>query len=124
MNLARSILVVDDEPDTCANLRDILTEFGYRVDTAQEGESALELARRHRYDVALLDYKMPGMDGVELLRRLRAANRETIGMMLTAYATIDTARSARDAGAWEILAKPVDIMKLLADLNRAIAHAN
>ena len=70
------ILVVDDEVDTCHNLSDILTDLGYRVDVAHDGISALELVRRNAYDVALLDYKMPGMDGLTLYReikRLRAA---------------------------------------------------
>lgn len=122
--MTRSILVVDDEPDSCANLRDILTELGYRVDTAQGGEQALELARLHCYDLALLDYKMPGMDGVELLRRLRAANLCTVGVMLTAYASAETTDSAKAAGAWNIHAKPVDITKLLADLHCAINSDN
>jgi len=123
LSMNPSILVVDDEPDTCANLRDILTEYGYRVDTAQEGERALELARAHCYDLALLDVKMPGMDGVELLRRLRATNTHTVGVMLTAYANPETTSSAKAAGAWNIHAKPVDINVLLADLHLALESA-
>lgn len=118
--MSPSILVVDDEPDTCANLRDILTEYGYRVDTANEGETALELAQRHAYDVALLDFMMPGINGVELLRRLRSANQVTVGLMLTAHANPETTYAARAAGAWRILPKPVDIPRLLADLDQAL----
>src|SRR5262249_18722868 len=59
-----SILVVDDEIDTCRNLSDILTDLGYQVDTALDGFAALELAREKPYDIALLDLKMPGMDGL------------------------------------------------------------
>src|SRR5450755_2500750 len=59
-----SILVVDDEEDTCRNLSDILTDLGYHVDTAHDGPAALEMVRHKRYDVALLDLKMPGMDGL------------------------------------------------------------
>lgn len=123
MNAGPAILVVDDEPDICANLRDILTEFGFRVDTAIEGRQAIELARLNRYDVALLDYKMPGMTGVELLRHLRSANTQTIGMMLTAYASPETAVSARAAGVWRIHPKPVDIPRLLDDLRQALPPA-
>ena len=61
----RSILVVDDEVDTCANLSDIFAELGFQVDVAHDGFSALEFAKRKHYDVALLDLKMPGMDGLE-----------------------------------------------------------
>jgi CheY-like chemotaxis protein len=57
------ILVVDDDLDTCQNLKDILTEMGYAVTTAQSGEAALELVRQNPFDVALLDFKMPGARG-------------------------------------------------------------
>ena len=58
---AASILVVDDEVDTCSNLSDILTDLGYHVDVAHDGPSALELARKNPYDIALLDLRMPGI---------------------------------------------------------------
>src|SRR5262249_41613915 len=58
------VLVVDDDVDTCRNLSDILADLGYQVDTAHDGPQALELVRRRPYDVALLDLRMPGMDGL------------------------------------------------------------
>jgi len=60
------VLVVDDEPDTCNNLSDILTDLGYRVDCAYDGPAALELVHKGPYDVVLLDLRMPGMDGLTL----------------------------------------------------------
>jgi CheY-like chemotaxis protein len=66
-----SVLVVDDDLDTCRNLQDILTDMDYEVETAQDGPAALELVRRRPFDVALLDLKMPGMDGLELYRQIR-----------------------------------------------------
>lgn len=57
---------MDDDPDTCASLSDILTDLGYRVDVAYDGPSALQLVERNRYGLAVLDYRMPGMDGLEL----------------------------------------------------------
>jgi CheY-like chemotaxis protein len=63
--------LVDDDVDTCRNLSDILTDLGYLVDVAHEGLSALDLVRRNHYDVALLDLKMPGMDGVTLYREIK-----------------------------------------------------
>src|SRR5688500_2815696 len=98
----RSILVVDDEPDTCANLSDILTDLGFHVDVACDGESALELLRKRPYDVALLDLKMPGMDGLELYRRIKELRSGTVAMIVTAYASDTTAQAALDAGAWRI----------------------
>lgn len=109
------ILIVDDEADTCENLSDIFSDFGYQVDTAQDGQSALELIdQRPFYDVALLDLRMPGMDGLELYRRIKQKSAGTVAVVVTAYATSDTARSAIAAGATRVLSKPVDISALLA----------
>jgi len=114
------ILVVDDEQDTCANLQDILTDLGYTVDTANDGPSALELVALHPYDIALLDLKMPGMDGVELYRRIRAIRSGTVAIVVTAYATGETAKAALNAGAWQVLSKPVDFTNLLGLVNDAV----
>ena len=65
-----SLLVVDDEVDTCQNLSDIFTDLGYRVETAFDGAAALEKVRRARYDVAVLDLMMPGMDGLALYNEI------------------------------------------------------
>ena len=114
------ILIVDDEQDTCANLSDILTDLGYLVDTANDGFAALELVRKNDYDIALLDLRMPGMDGVELYRRIREVSAGTVAIVVTAYASSDTAKSARTAGAWQILPKPVNIGKLLNLVSEAL----
>ena len=113
MSSAR-ILIVDDEADTCANLFDILTDFGYLVDTAQNGAEALALIESQPfYDVALLDLRMPGMDGLELYRRIKQKSAGTVALVVTAYASSDTAKSAISAGARKVLSKPVDIRELL-----------
>ncbi len=117
-----SILVVDDEVDTCRNLSDILTDLGYRVDVAHDGSSALELVRRNAYDVALLDLRMPGMDGLELFHHLRELRPGTVGIIVTAYAGTDTAERALAAGAWQVLAKPVDFARLLALVEEAVGQ--
>jgi len=109
----RSILVVDDEADTCANLSDIFTELGFHVDVAYDGPSALELIRKRPYDVALLDLKMPGMDGLELYHRIKELRADTVAMIVTAYTSDATARAALNAGAWRIIPKPVDPQNLL-----------
>jgi DNA-binding NtrC family response regulator len=114
------LLIVDDEIDTCANLKDIFTDLGYQVDVAYDGLSALELVKTHHYDVALLDLKMPGMDGLELYRRIRQISACTVAVIVTAYATSETARAALAAGAWRILAKPVDFNQLLGLVGEAL----
>ncbi|HUY91589.1 MAG TPA: response regulator [Pirellulales bacterium] len=119
---APRLLVVDDEVDTCANLSDILTDLGYRVDVAYDGLSALELVQQNAYDVALLDLKMPGMDGLELYRRIKQVQAGTVAIVVTAYASSNTANEALAAGAWKILPKPVDLSKLLALVGEAVGQ--
>lgn len=108
-----SILVVDDDVDTCQNLSDILSDLGYRVDTARDGRSALELVRDQWYDVALLDLKMPGMDGLTLYREIRRLRAGTVAIVVTAYATTDTTAQFLQAGGWRVLSKPIDFNQLL-----------
>ncbi|HTK76624.1 MAG TPA: response regulator, partial [Gemmataceae bacterium] len=93
-----SILVVDDDPDICRNLSDILTDLGYRVDTATDGPTAIELVRRNAYDVALLDLKMPGMSGLEVCRSIRRLRASTVALIVTAYASQATEEEALQAG--------------------------
>lgn len=113
------ILVVDDDLDTCRNLEDILTEMGYIVKTAQSGEAALELVRQNPFDVALLDFKMPGMDGLTLYRKIRNLRSGTVAMIITAYSTSETTSEALSAGAWRVMSKPVDFSQLFPLLEEA-----
>jgi two-component system response regulator HydG len=121
-NPVPSILVVDDEVDTCQNLRDILTDLGYRVDVAHDGPSALELVRRNAYDVALLDLRMPGMDGLTLYREIKCLRAGTVAIIVTAYASSSTAEEALTAGAWQVLPKPVDLTRLLDLVDQALGQ--
>lgn len=115
-----SILVVDDEPDICANVRDILTEFGYEVETATSGLSALELMQRRNFDVALLDLKMPGMSGVELFKEIKRRSSETVAIIISAFASTSAANEALGAGAWRILSKPVDVSQVMQCIDEAV----
>jgi DNA-binding response OmpR family regulator len=115
-----SILVVDDDVDTCHNLSDILTDLGYHVDIAHDGLAALELVRRRPYDIALLDLKMPGMDGLTLYRELRKVRSETVAIVVSAFAARSTTAEALAAGAWQVLPKPVDFPLLLSLLTEAL----
>lgn len=123
----KRILIVDDDVDILANLSDILTDLGYDIDTATSGEAALlkvndeELNTDHSYDLFLLDFKMPGMDGVELYLQMREVNPSVRAIMITAYAGEDGVQRAFDAGTWKVLRKPVDIQKLLGVIAEAVA---
>jgi CheY-like chemotaxis protein len=113
MTTPASILVVDDDEDTCSNLSDILTDLGYRVGVAHDGLAALEHARRHPYNFALLDLRMPGMDGIEVCRALRGLRAETVVVVVTAYVDREGRQQALAAGAYRVLEKPLDFVSLL-----------
>lgn len=114
------LLIVDDEVDTCENLRDIMSDLGYQVDVAHDGSSALDLVKRHGYDVAMLDLRMPGMDGLELYRRIKQISAGTLAVVVTAYASSETAKSVLEAGAWKLVAKPVNIPQLVGLVDEAL----
>jgi two-component system, NtrC family, response regulator HydG len=116
------ILVVDDDRDICRNLSDILTDLGYQVDCAYDGLSALELVRQRPYDVALLDLKMPGMDGLTLYRQIKQQRAGTVSWLVTGYASPATAAEALAAGAWKVVAKPVDFPELLGLVDEALGQ--
>jgi CheY-like chemotaxis protein len=117
-----SILIVDDEVDTCRNLSDILADLGYHVDTAHDGLAALALVRQRPYDVALLDLKMPGMNGLELYHAIKKQRADTVAIVVTAYASSETAEKALAAGAWQLLPKPVDLPRLLGLVDQALGQ--
>jgi CheY-like chemotaxis protein len=119
---APRILVVDDDRDTCRNLSDILTDLGYQVDYAHDGPAALALVGQRPYDVALLDQRMPGMDGVTLYRAIKKQRPGTVSLLVTAYANTATAQEALAAGAWKVVSKPVDFRKLLGLVNEALGQ--
>lgn len=110
---ASSILVVDDDQDTCASMSDVIADLGYQVDVAYDGRAALELLKEHSYGLALLDYKMPGMNGVELYRHLKAERADTVGILVTAFAASETINDAMGAGMRQVMSKPVDFVRLV-----------
>jgi CheY-like chemotaxis protein len=116
------ILVVDDDRDICRNLSDILTDLNYEVDYAHDGPSALRLVRERPYDVALLDLRMPGMDGLTLYRAIKQQRPGTVSLLVTAYASAATAEEALAAGAWKVVSKPVDFGKLLNLVDEALGQ--
>lgn len=113
------ILIVDDEVDICTNMADIFADLGYRVDVANNGPAALALVQKSRYDIAILDLMMPGMDGAELYVEIKKLHAGTIAILVTAYPEHPRASTALAAGAWRILPKPVDLPPLLRMIDQA-----
>jgi CheY-like chemotaxis protein len=94
---ASAILLVDDDRDSCASLSDIISDLGDPVGVAYDGPTALERARRQPYGLALLDCKMPGINGVELSSHLKRLRTDTVGVLVTASAADATLRPGREA---------------------------
>jgi two-component system response regulator HydG len=94
-------------------MSDIISDLGYRVDVAYDGPAALDLTRRRPYGLALLDYKLPGMDGVALYGHLKQMQAETVGVLVTGFADDATLQEAERTGIREVLLKPVDFGRLL-----------
>jgi len=117
------VLIADDDRLQRKLLTQQLAALGYDVDFAADGEEALRLAQANRYDVALLDYQMPGMNGVELFERLRELQPEIRGVLVTAYASIHTVYPAVGVGVAHIVAKPVDLDELRAILQAVLSNS-
>lgn len=107
------VLVVDDEPAIRQVVAALLRKAGYLVDQAADGETAMERLARGDVDIVLSDIKMPGLSGIDLLRQARAANIDTAFIMMTAFASVDTAIEAIKAGAADYMIKPLNNEELL-----------
>ena len=103
-----SILIVDDEPSVRESLKAWFFEEGYTVHASANAAEALSRLQEHRIDIILLDIKMPGMDGLTLQERIREFDTDVIIIIITAFATVDTAVRALKAGAYDYTTKPVD----------------
>jgi DNA-binding NtrC family response regulator len=115
-----SVLVVDDEEIMRDVLETLLSMHGYRVDLAKTGEEGLEAYARRQYDVVLLDVSMPGMGGLTALEEFLKLDAEAVVIMVTAYATFDTAVSAWEKGALGCIRKPFQNEQILATVGKGV----
>jgi DNA-binding NtrC family response regulator len=116
------ILIVDDEMIVRDSLGAWFRQDGHKVDVAESGKDGLRLVGANRYDMAFLDIKMPGMDGLEVQSRLTAADPELSIVLMTAYASVDTAVRAMKNGAYDYIVKPFDPDDLSMLVKRAAEH--
>ncbi len=114
------ILVVDDEADARSALAALLRDEGYAVDTAADGFKALPKLEEFAPDLVLTDIKMPGMGGMELMKRAWDADPECVVVVMTAYGSVDTAVAAMRQGAADYLTKPIDLDELVLVLERVL----
>ena len=120
MRDARSIIVVDDERVVLNSCRAILSERGYDIETALNSEEALRLMEDRAFDVALIDLKMPGMPGNELLHRIQEIRPETVNVIITGFATVETAVDAMKRGAFDYVCKPFTPEELEVVVEKAV----
>ena len=122
MSTRANILIVDDEPVVRDSLGKWFCEEGYHVETAASAKEALLKLPAERWDLALLDIKMPGMDGLELHGKLRETHPEIITIIMTGYASVETAVRALKDGAYDYITKPFDLDDLNHIIQKALEH--
>jgi len=117
-----TVLVVDDEAEIRSSLRGVLADEGLRVLEAQDGPEARELIRRERPELVLLDIWMPELDGIQLLRELKADEGAPEVVMISGHGNIETAVTATKLGAFDFIEKPISLDGLLKTVSRALEH--
>jgi DNA-binding response OmpR family regulator len=110
------IIVIDDEPAARLSLAEVLSLEGYEVSAAASGEEAIELLGEGPFDLAIVDLKMPGMDGLEVVEALLEQYPETVVIMLTAHGTLETAVQAMRQGAHDYLLKPANVNEIMTSV--------
>lgn len=116
------ILVVDDEPMVCLSLVNWLKEENYFAQSAEDGPSAIAAVSQEPWDIMLLDLKMPGMDGLEVLRQVKKISPQTVVIIMTAYASIASSVQAMKEGAYDYIVKPLDVQELTLMLKKIVDH--
>lgn len=114
------VLIVDDDPGMAETFGDILEAKGYQVQIASDGPGALACIGKESFDIAFLDIKMPGMDGVEVLHRIKQARPGALVVMMTAYALPDLIAQAEREGALAVLSKPLPLDRVIRFLTELL----
>lgn len=120
MSTKRQLLVVDDEPDIGQYIKQLLEGRGYPTLTALSGQIALEIINRRHIDVLVTDIRMPGMDGIELIKQIPPSRKKIQTIVLTGHGDIDTAIEAMKTGTLNYLKKPVNFDELLITIERGL----
>ncbi|MBM4338634.1 MAG: UDP-3-O-[3-hydroxymyristoyl] N-acetylglucosamine deacetylase [Deltaproteobacteria bacterium] len=118
--MEKKVLIVDDEERVVQSVKGVLEDEGFRVVAAKSGEEAIEAFQRENPDVTLLDIWMPGMDGIEVLKRFKGMVPDCQVIMVSGHATISTAMAAVKLGAFDFIEKPISLDGLLMTIRRAL----
>jgi DNA-binding NtrC family response regulator len=108
----KNILIVEDERSIRESLRDWLLDLGYQAEVTSNGEEALKRINEKNFDLVILDLRLPGKDGLQVLREVRAKKPKLKGIIITAYPTVETAAEAMKQGAMDFLPKPISLSRL------------
>ncbi len=114
------VLIVDDEQGIREMLEIYLQREGYETRCAGSGEDALQLCSDNKFDVVISDIKMPGIDGMELLEKVKLSNPETVFIMITAYASFETAKKSMEEEAYDYITKPFDVEEIKRKIDDAL----
>jgi DNA-binding NtrC family response regulator len=114
------VLIIDDEKAIRRSIREILEFEKYEIEEAEDGAQGLEMALKNNYDIVLSDIKMPKLDGIELLQKLIDAKCESALIIMSGHGNIETAVDAVKKGAYDYLAKPIDLNRLLVTMRNAM----
>ena len=120
--MSGSILVVDDDRAIRESLNSLLSDKGYDVLTVEDGHQAIDAVRQREWDVAMIDLKMPGIDGLEVLREVTKMSPNTKMIIITGYATVESAVEAMKQGAVDYIAKPFTVDELLIRLEKTLEN--
>ena len=116
------IIIIEDDKDILDSLKEIIKSDGYEVDTASNGEEGIKKCRANSFDLALLDIKLPGMDGTEVLEILHKEFPEMVKIMITGYPSLENAVASLKKGADAYLMKPVNPSRLLEVIDKKLSE--
>ena len=120
----KKVLVVDDEQNSREGLSKILTKEGYKVHIAEDGEKALQEAEDYKFDLIITDLRMPDMDGIEVLKKVREKNKNIGVVIVTAYGEVNSYLTAMNLGAFEYLNKPIHLEELRRVIKKALEESS
>ena len=121
--MSNTILIIDDEEFLCAGLKEGLTDEGYVVNTAGMGDMGVLMAKRDNPSLVLLDYKLPDMDGLEVLGQISAVDQPPVTILMSGQGNVDTAVEAIKKGAYDFIEKPFSLDKLKVIVKNALDNA-
>lgn len=121
MNMNKpNVLIIDDEIGMCETLEDILEEHNFAAESAYDGKTGLKKIKKKKFNAVILDLKLPDLNGIKVLEKIKKYSPETEVVIITAYATLENAVEAINKGAYSYITKPIDVNELINFLKKAI----